>query len=92
MTDLLAIGAYAAARDLGLEVGHDLSVIGYDGLPTGAFLDPPLTTLRQPAASMAAAVASLLVGDHSTNNGLLTQRFRAELVVGRSTGRPRTGG
>jgi alanine racemase len=87
--DLMAMGVVASAKAWGASIPEDLSVIGFDGSPLAGFLDPPLTTLRQPAASMAAAVASLLVGDHRTNNGLPAQQFRAELVVGRSTGRPR---
>lgn len=87
--DLMAVGAVAAAKTWGASVPHDLSVIGFDGSPLVAFTDPPLTTLRQPAASMATAIASLLVGDHRDQLGLRTQRYRAELVIGRSTGRPK---
>lgn len=43
-TDTLAIGAYHAARELGLELGRDLSVIGYDGLPESAAVLPTLTS------------------------------------------------
>ena len=88
--DLMAVGVVAAAKAWGASVPGDLSVIGFDGSPLVAFTDPPLTTLRQPAASMATAVASLLVGDHRGQRGMRTQRYRAELVIGRSTGRPKT--
>ena len=47
VTDLVAIGAMRAARKANLEVGREISVIGYDGLPFGAFTDPPLTTMTQ---------------------------------------------
>lgn len=87
--DLMAIGVVAAAEAWGASVPDDLSVIGFDGSPIASFTDPPLTTLRQPAASMATAIASLLVGDHRNSTRVPTQRFRAELVIGRSTGRPR---
>lgn len=43
-TDTLAIGAYQAAHALGLEVGCDLSVIGYDGLPENAAVVPTLSS------------------------------------------------
>ena len=87
--DLMAVGVVAAAHAWGASVPDDLSVIGFDGSPLASFTDPPLTTLRQPVASMATAIASLLVGDHRNNNSVPTQRFRAELVIGQSTGRPR---
>ncbi len=47
VTDLVAIGAMRAAQKEGLRVGSDISVVGYDGLPFGAFTDPPLTTMTQ---------------------------------------------
>ena len=87
--DLMAVGVVAAAKAWGASVPGDLSVIGFDGSPLVAYTDPPLTTLRQPAASMATAIASLLVGDHRNQRRVPTQRFRAELVIGKSTGRPR---
>lgn len=43
-TDTLALGAYHAARMRGLEIGRDLSVIGYDGLPEGAAVLPSLAS------------------------------------------------
>lgn len=88
--DLMAVGVVSAAKAWGASVPHDLSVIGFDGSPLVAYTDPPLTTLRQPAAQMATAIASLLVGDHRNQRGLHTQRYRADLVIGRSTGRPRS--
>jgi len=50
--DRSAVGLYAAARERGLSLPHDLSVVGFDDLPWSAYLDPPLTTLRQPSREM----------------------------------------
>ncbi|MEC3979196.1 LacI family DNA-binding transcriptional regulator [Amycolatopsis sp. H20-H5] len=47
-TDTLALGCYAAARERGLRIGHELAVIGFDDSPTAELVDPPLTSLRQP--------------------------------------------
>ncbi|RKT53025.1 LacI family DNA-binding transcriptional regulator [Saccharothrix australiensis] len=49
-SDELAFGALRAARDLGLRVPADLSVVGFDDVPAAAHADPPLTTVRQPLA------------------------------------------
>lgn len=87
--DLMAIGVVSAAKSWGASVPGELSVIGFDGSPLAGFTDPPLTTLRQPAAAMATAVATLLVGDSANYSNVPTQRFNAELVIGRSTGRPK---
>lgn len=86
--DVMAIGVVGAAQTWGASVPEDLSVIGFDGSPLVGLTGQQLTTLRQPASQMAAAVASLLVGDQAGNSTVATQRFRAELVIGRSTGRP----
>ena len=43
--DVVASGAYLAARELGLRIPEDLSVVGFDGLDISRVLDPPLTTV-----------------------------------------------
>src|SRR5690625_2500570 len=47
-SDMQALGVLRAARELGLSVPRDLSVVGYDDLPVIEWTDPPLTTVRQP--------------------------------------------
>ncbi|AHM02691.1 transcriptional regulator, LacI family [Roseibacterium elongatum DSM 19469] len=42
--DLAAMGLYRAAPRAGRQIGRDLAVISYDGIPEAATLDPPLTT------------------------------------------------
>lgn len=46
--DNMAIGAMSAARQAGLQVGVDLAVTGFDDIPMGQYLTPPLTSVRQP--------------------------------------------
>jgi LacI family transcriptional regulator len=43
-SDSIAYGVYAAARELGLSIPADLSVIGYDDHPVSILLEPPLTS------------------------------------------------
>jgi DNA-binding LacI/PurR family transcriptional regulator len=59
--DLLAIGVIGALRREGLSVPRDLSVAGFDGIVIGRMMDPPLTTIEMPDATMGAAAASLLI-------------------------------
>lgn len=59
--DLLAFGVISALRREGLSVPDDVSVAGFDGIPLGRMMDPPLTTIEMPDASMGAAAASLLL-------------------------------
>lgn len=45
-SDTMALGAYEAVRDLGLEIPQDVALVGYDDLSPVAVLQPPLTTIR----------------------------------------------
>jgi len=60
-SDLMAIGAIRAAKEMGLRVPHDLAVVGFDGTPVSAFAHPPLTTVRQPAYDIGARAAHMLM-------------------------------
>ncbi len=60
-SDLMALGAVRAARQRGLSVPNDVSVVGYDDSPLIAFTDPPLTTVRQPVRSMSQSAVSALL-------------------------------
>jgi LacI family xylobiose transport system transcriptional regulator len=57
--DLQALGLYEAARELGLGIPDDLSVVGFDDLPMARWVGPPLTTVRQPLVAMAETAARL---------------------------------
>jgi DNA-binding LacI/PurR family transcriptional regulator len=59
--DLQALGVYDAAREAGLRIPHDLSVVGFDDLAFTQWSDPPLTTVRQPLRRMGAEAAGMLL-------------------------------
>jgi LacI family transcriptional regulator len=60
--DNMAIGALQAARELGLEVPRDLSVVGFDALEGSRLVTPRLTTVRQPLEEMGRLSVRLLEG------------------------------
>jgi DNA-binding LacI/PurR family transcriptional regulator len=85
-SDLMALGAIRAARQLGLRVPEDVSVVGYDDSPLIAFVDPPLTTVRQSVQAMGtAAVEALIEGINGTPVPPHEYVFRPELVLRGST-------
>lgn len=51
--DSMALGIYKAARELGLKIGEDISIIGYDDNYTNDFADPPLTSIHMPKDQVA---------------------------------------
>jgi DNA-binding LacI/PurR family transcriptional regulator len=59
--DRMAIGVMQAARDLGIKVPEQLSVIGLDDLPLASYFDPPLTTLQQDIIQIGSTAAQLLI-------------------------------
>lgn len=59
--DDMAAGVIAEAHELGLALPRDLSVVGFDDAPVARMLWPPLTTLSQPIAELAASAARRLL-------------------------------
>jgi LacI family transcriptional regulator len=89
-SDQQALGVYEAARQHGLRVPQDLSVVGFDDLPISQWSSPPLTTVRQPLAEMGRVAAEML-GTLVGGLTLLGHRIElaTELVVRASTAAPR---
>lgn len=86
-SDLMALGAIRAIRDLGLSVPGDVSVIGFDDSTLVAFTDPPLTTVRQPVQAMGTAAVRMLLDEIAGEPGSRSEFvFQPELVVRGSTG------
>lgn len=54
-SDLAAFGVMRAARELGMRVPDDLSVVGFDDIPEASYVGPPLTTVIQPLREMGRA-------------------------------------
>jgi LacI family transcriptional regulator len=46
-SDLMALAALQAIRDVGLEPARDVAIVGFDDLEAAALAHPPLTTIRQ---------------------------------------------
>ncbi|MFG2504673.1 LacI family DNA-binding transcriptional regulator [Streptomyces rubiginosohelvolus] len=86
-SDFMALGAIRGVRRLGRSVPGDVSVVGYDGSAVTEFVEPPLTTVRQPADRLALEVSRsvlALAGRREVPVGELF--FDPELVVRATTG------
>jgi LacI family transcriptional regulator len=84
-SDEIAMGAGAAAADLGLRIPLDLAITGWDDIPVARHLAPPLTTVRQPLAELGARAAALLHAGIE-GGGPEEATLPTELVVRRSCG------
>jgi DNA-binding LacI/PurR family transcriptional regulator len=90
-SDLMAIGALKEARDAGLRVPEDVSVVGFDGTDAAGWTDPPLTTVEQPIADIArTAVRTLRDLIEAAPGAHANVSFRPRLRPGGSTARPPT--
>jgi LacI family transcriptional regulator len=59
--DLSAFGAMDAARECGLSIPEDISIIGFDDVPQASFVYPKLTTVRQPLELMGQVAVKMLL-------------------------------
>ena len=82
--DMMAIGALQAARQCGLRVPEDISVVGFDDTYEASIMYPALTTVRQPLAEMGRMAVAQLV------RLLQSQRIEAlHVELATKLGRPR---
>lgn len=59
--DIQATGIYRALSEHGMQVPHDMSIIGFDDIPSTEWMNPPLTTIRQPLREMGSIAVDLLL-------------------------------
>ncbi|HET8523803.1 MAG TPA: substrate-binding domain-containing protein, partial [Thermomicrobiales bacterium] len=59
--DQEAFGVLTAAREAGLRVPEDLSVVGFDDVPMAEHVHPPLTTVHQPLSEIGRSAAEMLI-------------------------------
>ncbi|KQO64526.1 LacI family DNA-binding transcriptional regulator [Curtobacterium sp. Leaf261] len=83
-----ALGVLQAARQLGLRVPDDLSVVGFDDVPQALAATPPLTTVSQPLQDLGAQAFGMLLGLLEGREVPNHVRLPATLVVRGSTAPP----
>ena len=99
-SDMQALGVMEAARERGIRVPEELSIVGYDDIPLARWLTPRLTTVHQPLRRMGEEAARLAIrladerGGEDAGNGAAgaapTPRMdlATSLVVRESTAPP----
>ena len=86
--DEMAIGVYTSARNAGLSVPNDLSIVGFDDTPMAARITPPLTTVRLPIREMGQEAARGLLRLVGENGNRKNNSFQPEIIVRQSTAKP----
>ncbi|WP_300593491.1 LacI family DNA-binding transcriptional regulator [Microbacterium sp.] len=88
--DLQALGVYDAARERGMRLPDDLSVVGYDDIAPARWVSPALTTVHQPLRRMGSEATRMILDAATRSSGTLTPRIdlATHLVVRGSTAPP----
>lgn len=88
--DISAIGAIRALHEYGLRVPEDVSVLGFDDIPSAAFHSPSLTTVRQPLNRMGEVAAQTLLDRIEGQKEYPSEiAIEPDLVVRQSTAKAR---
>lgn len=79
--DMTAMAVYRAAHELGLDIPHDLSVVGFDGVSFTELMGPPLTTVNTFPTERGRRAARLLlrVIRNQVGRGFVAERMEARL-------------
>ena len=78
--DFIAIGAIKALKGMGLRVPEDVKVIGFDDISISKYMDPPLTTIRQPIYNMGEASVNMLISIIENKEVNLVKVLSSELI------------
>ncbi len=83
-SDYLALGILAVARQMGVDVPGDISLVGFDDMPFAELVDPPLTTVRQPIAEMGRLAFGHLLALMNNEEVMPQARLPVDLIIRQS--------
>ncbi len=87
--DMTAIGALKTLRAHGLRAPDDISLVGFDDLPLALYMDPPLTTVRQPKHEMGKLAMQVLLKLIAGSEAEQNIKVSGELILRQSTAPPK---
>lgn len=87
--DFAAFGGINAIREMGLQIPGDVSVVGYDGIPSASQLQPQLTTIKQDAEQVGRVAGNKLISLIEQPKTTLVEQIviPGHLVEGKSVSR-----
>lgn len=89
INDPVAVGLFSEFKKAGIRIPQDVALVGFSDTPAAALIDPPLTTVYQPAFEMGQTAASLLLKHFDTEGGTIAPEkvvLDTELLVRGSSG------
>ena len=83
--DYIALGAMNALKEHGYRIPEDVSIIGYDDVPTSAVSAPPLTTIRVNQSDIGLfAAKALMERMNGSYDGNIAMQISSRLIVRQS--------
>jgi LacI family transcriptional regulator, galactose operon repressor len=83
--DLIAIGAVKALKEMKINIPGDVKIVGFDDIQTSQYMDPPLTTIKQPIYEMGEEAVNMLIGIIKKENVDKVKVLNTELIIRGST-------
>ncbi len=87
MSDVMAIGAIRALRDMNYRIPEDISVIGFDGTELAEYYNPKLATIKQQYKTLATRSVEILFAQIDLKRDPIHEIVPFEFVSGESIGR-----
>lgn len=88
-SDLIAIGAMKAIMEKGMQIPKDIKIVGFDDIYISKYLNPELTTIRQPIYKIGERAAKMLIASlKSKTQNTDEEKFDVldtELIIRKST-------
>ena len=84
----MALNCFAAVKETGKRIPEDIAFIGFSNLKVANLLDPPLSTIVQPAVEMGQSSAEMLLDIIEKKNKIITPRtvvIPTEVIVRKSS-------
>lgn len=83
--DDIAIGAMRALKESWIKCPEEVAIMGYDGIEKGKYVEPPLTTVKQPLETMGREMVNIMISLIEGNQrGPVQKLFLPELIIRQS--------
>ena len=92
--DMMAVGAYEAAKDANVNIPQDIALVGFDDILLSRLLTPRLTTVHVPIVELGTKAMRYLlrmISKEVDQNKPYCEKFSTGLVIGGSCGCNQTG-
>lgn len=81
LTDMMAFGAMQELKDRGLQIGKDVSIIGFDNTQMGKFCVPPLSTIDSSIKTEIQRYITFILGKECNNEVIISKFIKRESSV-----------